>query len=131
MRLILALITFVIVGCSSATYHGITPTSGGTRGTVLLPQDEYPEYTPKLAQVLAKNGFTPVTSGPSDYSTDLYVGGGFGISSEITLRKAGIPVITAKASNPGMGTWLVRGPIKQGLFNSSLTKFESQLGKLP
>lgn len=131
MRLILLLACGLIVSCSSSTYHGIPTTTGGTRGTVLIPQGEYPEYTPKLARVLAKNGFNTVTSGPSDYVTELYVGGGFGISSEIIMSKAGVPVITAKASNPGLGTWIVRGPIKNGLFKSSLSKFESQLIKLP
>ena len=129
------ILTFAFIGCTTnAPSVRQQSISSGSRGAVLLPRgfsaDGYDEYIPDLVRVLKAHGFTPVTTGNPKYSTSLYVGGGFGMTSTITLYESGVPIVNAKSSNPGFGTWLAHGAVADSLFQSSLSKFDTALDRL-
>lgn len=129
------LLILLLSGCATSSSYQASAQQRSSRGTVLMPSgtkaEGYEEYIPELATALRRHGFTPVSSGESRYTVSLYIGGGFGVKSQIVLYDHGVPVITAKASNPGFGAWLIRGVVLRSLFNSSLERFEQELEQLP
>lgn len=123
-------LAFVLTSCLSFSSGQVSQT-GVKKGDVLLPPlGEYDEYLPELTRVLRKHGFNPVGRGEAPYSLSLYVGGGASMTSRIMLFREGVPVVTAKANNPGFGTWLARGSARSLLFRDSLEQFDELLAGL-
>lgn len=129
----LALIALAsLCGCATSVSESGTHTAKLAGAEVLLPKDYDGDgqRLTDLVRVLKKHGGTPTATGSPRYTTALSIEGAVSRTCTITLYDAGVPVVSAKSTNPGFGTWLARGMADENIFNSSIEKFDAALDRL-
>ena len=129
---LMSLLVIGLNGCSSTGYS--------TRANLVLPKtirspaNIPPALIPHAARfvaILEQNGFAVGrTQDPRALDLTFELTGVFTISASTSLWREGIPVLSASASNSGVGTGIARGPAINALADSVVSTFESELKSL-
>jgi hypothetical protein len=46
------------------------------------------------------------------------------------MSENGVPIVSAKGVNPGVGVWLARDSAYRGVFDAALREFKKRIGSL-
>jgi len=120
------------VGCSTSGSGRISSSAiSQTDRRVVMnsnTEERIAELMPELTATLRNAGFDVVSSGPASYRVSVtFAGGGFDLTCSIVMYKDGVPVVSGKGVNPGLGVWLARDSAYKGVFEGALKQFEARL----
>ena len=125
-------LVWILLGCASSGRHEqalvFTPRQSAV---IAWEESSFPgRYAPALAAVLEKNGLIVATNGtPGALVCKTSLRGGVTMTARIVLLSEDKPLVTADASNAGVGTVIARGAAKDNIINSALDAFDQELSK--
>jgi len=133
--LILSLLPLLFLqGCTSSGSGGLT---GGMarpdRVVYVKPSSDSRAqgFMPELVSTLRQAGFKVVNDPEAPYVAELrFSGGGWDLTASIVMFENGVPVVSGKGHNPGIGVWLARGAAYNGVFRGALDQFAERIGPL-